>query len=111
MVIWSGGGIIIGLVAVACILITKPCVNDMTADHQFFETHGWPKMLALWAASAISWPIGRAMNQGKERIVIDPETRQPMVVRSGGDHSLFFIPVQYWWLIFACLGVACACEY
>jgi hypothetical protein len=46
------------------------------------------------------------MNQSEEQL--DPESGKPVVVPSEGGHSLFFIPVEYWWIVFAVLGVVAA---
>jgi hypothetical protein len=105
MIIWSGWGILVGIAGVACLVVTELFVNTAMHNDQFYQTHGWPKMLGLWIAAAVSWPIGRAMNQGDQRWLVDPETGERVVVRTGGGHSLFFIPVRYWWIVFAVLGV------
>jgi hypothetical protein len=108
MVIWTGWGILIGVVGFACLILTQLGVNAAMHDDQFYQSHGWPKLVGLWIAAAVSWPIGRAMNRGEERQLLDPESGQPVVVRSGGGHALFFVPVQYWWVIYLILGVVFA---
>lgn len=105
MIIWSGWGIVVGLVGVACLVVTQLAVNAGMQSDQYYQNHRWPRLVALWVAAAVIWPIGRAMNRASERHLIDPETGQPVVVRSGGGHSLFFVPVQYWWVVFLVLGV------
>lgn len=87
MIIWTGWGILVGLIGVACLALTQLAVDAAMHDDQFYQTHGWPKLLALWIAAAVNAPIGWAMN------------------RKGGQHSLFFIPTQYWWSVFLLLGV------
>jgi hypothetical protein len=109
MIIWTGWGILIGIIGIGCLVTTQLAVNAAMHDPRFYQTHGWPKLVGLLIAAAVSWPIGRAMNQGEEQEVVDPESGKPVIVRSGGGgHSLFFIPVQYWWIVFAILGVVFA---
>ncbi len=109
MIIWSGWGILIGVIAVACLVLTQSVVNTCMNDDHFYQTHGWPKLAALWAAAALSWPVGRLMNRGEVHRFEDPHTGQLVSVRTGGGgHSLFFIPAQYWWAIFLVLGVVFA---
>ncbi len=88
MIIWTRWGILIGLLGLACLALTQLTVNAAMQDDQFYRSHGWPKLLGLWIAAGLSWPIGRAMNRGHERQLLDPESGEPVVVRSGGGaHS------------------------
>jgi hypothetical protein len=64
--------------------------------------------VSLWLAAAIVWPLGRALNRRTERQLLDPASGRWVVIRSGGGHSLFFLPVQYWAVIYFVLGVICA---
>ncbi len=87
MIIWSGWGILVAVVGFLCLLLTNVAVNGATQDPKYYESHGWPKLLGFCIAAAISGPMGWAMN------------------RNGAGHSLFFIPVQYWWGVFLVLGI------
>lgn len=87
MIIWSGWGIVIGLIGVACLVATNFAVNAAMGDDHYYQANGWPKLLALWLAALVSAPLGWAMN------------------REGARHSLFFIPVQYWWIVYLLLGI------
>jgi hypothetical protein len=100
MIIWTGGGIVIGIVGFTCLLFTNLGVNALLRDSRYYETHGWPKLLGLWLAAAASWWVGRRMTRGRERQVKVPEPGQLAVVESGDGDSFFFIPVQYWWVVF-----------
>jgi hypothetical protein len=107
-VIWSGRGIVAGLVGFACLFLTQAAVNAGTHDGRFYASHGWPKLLGLWVAAALVWPLGRALNRRTERRLLDPGSGRWVLVRSGGGHSLFFVPVQYWAVIYLILGAVCA---
>lgn len=96
MIIWTGYGIFVGVAGFACLCLTQLAVNGIMGDDHFYQSHGWPKLVGLWIAAAVSWPIGREMNRGR-----------PYHVESK-PHSLFFIPVQYWWAVFLVLGVVFA---
>jgi hypothetical protein len=87
MIIWSGLGFLAAIAWFASLLLTQKVVNDATGDPQYYSMHGWPKLLGFWIAAAICGPLGLWLN------------------RYGPQHTLFFIPVQYWSLIFAALGV------
>ncbi|MHB1425365.1 MAG: hypothetical protein ACYC3I_19515 [Gemmataceae bacterium] len=86
-------------------LLMNVAVNAVMQDDGYYQTHGWPKLLGLWIAAAVTWPLGRLMNRHEEKQLLDPETGDTVIVRSGGGHSLFFIPVEYWAVIFLILGV------
>jgi hypothetical protein len=107
-VIWSGWGIVAGLVGFACLMVTQVAVDAAMHDEWFHASHGWPKLLSRWVAAAVVWPVGRALNRRNEQRLLDPGSGQWVLVRSGGGHSLFFVPVQYWGVIYLILGAICA---
>src|SRR5262249_55087193 len=108
VIIWSGWGIVAGFVGVASLILTQVVVNAATHDERFYAVHGWPKLLSLWVAAAVVWLVGRALNRVTERRLLDPESGRWVLVRLGGRPSLFFLPVQYWWVVYLILGVVCA---
>ena len=108
MIIWSGLGFVVGLIFVGTLLLANLFTNSVFNEH-YYTTHGWPKLLALWAAGLICWPVGRALNRGKEeRELFDPKTGETVRVASGGGHSFFFVPVEYWLFVFFVLGIVFA---
>src|SRR5947209_18494108 len=109
MIFWTGWGILIGIAGVACLALTQLAVNAAMHDSRYYTAHRWPKLLALWLAAAVSWPLGRAMNRGEPREYFDPHTGQTVRNYEAGGHSLFFIPVQHFWIAFLILGVVFAC--
>jgi hypothetical protein len=108
MIIWTGWGILVGIAGAICMAATQYCVNTATNDPQYYLLHAWPKVLGLGIAAVVSLPIGYFMNRGETRQLFDPESGQNVTVHLRGGHSLFFIPVQYWWLVFAFIGAVIA---
>jgi hypothetical protein len=195
--IWRGWGILILAPVVVSLVVVQLGVNAVTRDATYYETHGWPKLLALWVATAACWPLGRYMNRPRpqplaggspdgqktvcemfsqtplsfltmidlshaQRVKIDAliekelalDKVQPPALEASqgafaerqeclrkdirrralqlltaeqfekwneigdmpcflgmpvpGRHSLFFIPVQHWWIIFLLLGIPAA---
>jgi hypothetical protein len=49
MIIWSGLGILVGVVGFACVSLTPLVVDGAMHDAQFSQTHGWPWLLGCWA--------------------------------------------------------------
>src|SRR5262245_2635438 len=107
-IIWSGWGIVAGFVGVASLILTQVVVNAATHDERFYAVHGWPKLLSLWVAAAVIWLVGRSLNRRTERRLLDPESGRWVRVQSGGGHSLFLVPIHYWWVVYLILGVVCA---
>jgi hypothetical protein len=108
IVIWSGWGFLAGVVGFACLVVTQVALDAALHDERFYASHGWARLLSFWLAAGVMWPIGRALNRRTEHELLDPRSGRRVVVRSGGGHSLFFVPVQYWWVIYLILGVICA---
>ncbi|WP_010517833.1 hypothetical protein [Croceivirga radicis] len=50
-----------------------------------------------------SWFFGKKWNLQNERIVIDEKTGQRLKIKN--NHTLFWIPMQYWGIIFSILGI------
>jgi hypothetical protein len=106
MIIWSGWGFLVAIVGIGCLVLTELGVEAAMNDDKFYQNNGWPKLVAFLVAAVIAWPLGRALNRGQsERELIDPNTGERVVMKSGGGHSLFFIPVEYWALVFMVLGI------
>jgi hypothetical protein len=100
--LYTGWGPLIALAGFVCLLLTQYVVNAIMLDDQFYTTHAWPKMLAMWIAAAVSWPIGRALKRKGGRNIRDTAPPNAWPVE---DHSLLFIPAHYWWIVFLLLGV------
>lgn len=59
---------------------------------------------ALLAGAVALWPLGRWMNRTETQHLMDPATGEPVEVQTGGGHTLFFIPMEYWALFWAVAG-------
>jgi hypothetical protein len=106
MIIWSGWGFLVAVIGFGCLLLTEVGIEAIKNDDQFYQDHGWPKSLAFLVAAAIVWPLGRALNRKKaERELVDPKTGERVVLQSGRQHALFFVPVEYWAALYLMLGL------
>ncbi|MCI0459403.1 MAG: hypothetical protein L0Z62_20830 [Gemmataceae bacterium] len=106
MIIWSGWGFLVAVIGLACLVATQLGVNAAMQDDQYYQTNGWPKLVGLFLVAALLWPVGRTLNrQRQERELVDPATGERVVLHSGGGHTFFFIPVEYWAPICLVLGV------
>jgi hypothetical protein len=106
MLIWNGWGFLVAVIGFACLLVTQIVVNAAMQDDEYYQTTGWPKLVAFVVATIIIWPVGRAFNRKRpDRELIDVNTGERVVLSSGGGNSFFFVPMEYWAAIFLVLGV------
>ena len=84
--------------------MSEVVVEAAFQDDRYYQTHGWPKAAASWLAAAIVGPLGRWMNRGEARELVDPQTGEVVRLQRQGGHTLFFIPMEWWGVIFGVLG-------
>jgi hypothetical protein len=93
LVIWSGLGFVVPVVALLCLVIAQ-LVTDAVFGEKYYTTHNWPKTAACIFAACMLWSLGRWLNKP------DPEefdeSTWASLLRSSARHTLFFIPVEYW---------------
>jgi hypothetical protein len=100
ILVWRGWGIVVVGIAVlwlgVAIVLGEAIHADKAGGAAIFG-------LCLVPAGAMTWFVGRRMNRDATRILLDPATGEQVVVRR--DHSLFFVPVEWWGPILAVLGI------
>jgi len=57
----------------------------------------------LFISVIFSWVFGKKWNSNNQKILIDKETGKKVLLK--GNHSLFWIPMQYWSVILGVLGI------
>ncbi len=102
MIIWSGMGYLVLILGFGSLLMTEVVLESIFADETYYQAHGWPKLLGFVIAGILVWFLGNFLNTADSKKIRDPETGKKMIVR--GDHTLFFIPMEYWGPIFLILG-------
>jgi hypothetical protein len=105
MIIWSGKGFLVAVFVFGCSLIANLITNTLTGGDLYWEQRRWPLGTSLLASATLSWMVGEASRRKHERVLIDRETGREVRLNEG-DHSLFFVPMQWWGPILAVLGVA-----
>ena len=93
MLVWSGLGFLVPVVAFGCLMATELLVEAAFHDDRYYQAHSWPKLVGFVASAAIACVVGRSLKRRLGRVLVDPETGEEVVV--GGDHTFFFIPVAY----------------
>ena len=101
--IWSGLGCLVAVITFGCLLATEYLVEAAFQDDDYYQAHGWPKLVGFLVAAGITWVLGQHLRGRQGRVLIDPETGARVIV--GRNHTFFFIPVEYWPPILLVLGM------
>jgi hypothetical protein len=103
-----GRGGLVGLIAFLILLAADLLSGVYFHDRQYYERHGWPKLLGFVVAAFIVWILGpRGLSQ-EERAYLTPAAVAAAKGRSflREADSFFFVPVRYWPWILCGLGIA-----
>jgi hypothetical protein len=103
MIIWSGLGFLVAVIAFIAVLLSEYVLEAVFKDQNYYQAHGWPKLLGLWVAGAIVWFLGNYLNRKQGRTLIDKATGEEVQVKP--NHALFFIRMEYWGPILLILGL------
>ena len=96
MLVWSGRGILIFLVY-ACAYALGDFIFPEDKAHYIY-------VFAGLLTAIFSWFAGLAWNTKNDRVVTDDKTGEKILIK-GGDHKLFWIPMQYWGIICTVLSI------
>ena len=103
MIIWRGRGGVIILIAFGCVLLAELFTRSAFTDPNYYQNHGWPKLIAFWVAAGIVFALRSWLGVGQKRTLIDKATGQEINLSSEG--ALFFISARYWPAILAACGL------
>lgn len=103
MIIWTGLGFIVAVVAFLMLVLTEFSVEAFFKDQSYYQTHGWPKLVALAVAGLIVLALGKRLNTKAGKVLIEKDTGKELILKK--KHSLFFIDMEYWGYILFVLGV------
>ncbi|WP_048601967.1 hypothetical protein [Rubeoparvulum massiliense] len=94
VLIWSGLGLLVGIVIFACSLLTSLICTAVTGDGNFYSESEWAAPLALIISGFIIRIIVKVAYSVPSKTLIDIETKEELYIYD--DHSLFFIDIKYW---------------
>jgi hypothetical protein len=95
MIVWSGKGFLAVVILVLSFALFANVFPKEQEDYAF--------VVAFFIAGAFSWFMGKKWNHENARTVIDKATGQEIVLKE--NHSLFWIKLQYWGIIFSAFGL------
>lgn len=104
MIIFQGWGLLVVIIAGLAMGLSQIITGSLVGDPNYFVKHNWPFGVGLLLASIAIYCLGRYLNSRPGKVMIDKATGREFVLRQ--RHTLFFIPMQYWAIILALLGVA-----
>ena len=102
MIIWSGRGFLVAVIAFGCLLASEFVTERHFRDDAYYQRHGWPKLAGFLVAGSIVWWLGVRWKDEDARTLIDKDTGREVVIRR--KDALFFIPMHYWGPILCALG-------
>ena len=108
MIIWTGCGPFVLVIGGGCLVLTQLLVNAASQDSQYYQSHAWPKVLGCLVAAVITWRVGRRLNSRPGRALMDLDTGEIEYRKT--QHTLFFIPFEYWAPIIAAFGLLAAAD-
>jgi hypothetical protein len=95
MVVWSGKGFLSVIVLIFCLFLFVKLMPNEYGDYAF--------VLAFFITGVFSWFMGKKWNAEEVRTVVDKATGQEIILKP--NHSLFWIKLQYWGIIFGTFGL------
>lgn len=95
MIIWQGFGFLAALIPFVLLVL----LSLFDKSHTF--TYGNELVLAVSAIAV--WLVGKKLNGAKGKILIDPETKQEVLLKD--KHTMFWIPMEWYGLVLGALAV------
>ncbi len=103
LIIWKGMGLVVLLIGILVCLALNIFCAAVFRQNDYFQTHLWVWLAALWITGALCWPVGRYLHRKPGRVLIDKATGQEVIIKH--EHHLMFIKVEYWAFIFLAIGL------
>ncbi|TLD69867.1 hypothetical protein FEM03_16240 [Phragmitibacter flavus] len=103
MIIWTGHGILIPIAAIFG-FIAGFVLSGVTKDSLNLEWGSqWSLAAAVWGATMMVWIYAKSLGKTTEQTLLDPRTRQPVLLRK--KHTFFFITGSGWMMLLGFLAI------
>jgi hypothetical protein len=96
-IVFKGHGYLVPVFYVAALILTQ-LVVDYILGEGFYTATAWPKYVGIGLGGLLCWVVGRSLNSGAGRRLVDPETGEEVVLEAP-RHDFIFVKVEYWGLI------------
>jgi len=101
--VYRGHGYLV-LVFYAGALILTQLTTDSILGEGFYTAHPWLKYLGIGAGALLCWVVGRWLNSGVTKRLMDMETGEEVMLPAP-RHDFVYIKIEYWGLIGAIVCV------
>jgi hypothetical protein len=99
MVIWSGFGWVVPIIAIICLLLGNVLLGDSWSENS------WAQAGALLASAVLTFGFDKFfLSKRADKTLMNKETGEDVILRK--NDSLFFIPVRFWPFVFIAIAVA-----
>ncbi len=111
VIVWKGKGWQVAVVTFLSSLVAEILTRFITNDNNYFSEQPLPIALAFLCSSTILYFIVQRMKGTNELTneLLDFEEKSKINYKKT-DHSLFFIPMEYWIIIDAVISLYIFCE-
>ena len=110
--VWSGKGfwaIPIIIFCVVGVFLAWPWVAGNGQEGYYVTHNALPPLGVGWLlAGVLLYLLGKHLNRGSSRLIIDPTTGREMAERP--NHHAFYLPVEYWGVLSLLMGLVTLAE-
>ena len=104
MLIWKGNGFLAIIIPVMIFIpVSIICFSIAGSRGSDDVITGIIVAISLALSSFATWKVGKKLNGGKGKILIDPDTGEKVLLKS--EHSFWFINVEYWGVLWGILSI------
>lgn len=105
ILIWRGRGFLVLGFAILGVLVTSLFTALLGGGHVAGHAQTVAIGLGLVAAAIPVWVFGRRWNAPQpDRVLMDQQTGQQVVVTWKPRHTLYYVPMQYWSFALGAVG-------
>ncbi|PHR59146.1 MAG: hypothetical protein COA43_09855 [Robiginitomaculum sp.] len=99
MIVWSGFGWVVPIIAFACVLLGNTIIGETWSENT------WGQAIALLVAAVLTFAFDRFfLAKRADKTLMNKETGEDVIIRK--NDSLFFIPVRFWPIVLVAIAVA-----
>jgi cytochrome b561 len=103
LIIWRGWGFLVAVIVLVALIAMELVASALQGEGAYQEETALWAGIGLLLAGAVIYPLGRRLNGGEGRLMVDKQTGQEVLIKP--IHSLFFIRMEYWGLAALAGGV------
>tara|TARA_Y100001968_G_C19417844_1_gene749981 strand:+ start:1931 stop:2266 length:336 start_codon:yes stop_codon:yes gene_type:complete len=103
MLIWKGNGFLAIIIPVMIFIPVLMIFSVIGGSDPTENIAGIGISISLALSSFATWKIGKRLNGGDGKLLIDPDTGEKVLLKS--EHSFWFINLEYWGVLWGILAI------